>query len=144
MKDNLYYYDEDSEDTSISLEAVGIPEIIADLQHGKTGEDLAAVLDITPNSIPTPPAISYTEALTCISTLIPYLETLPCSSLQQPPSRQSLDISDTVGYLQNPSSSIQAHQHKQKTLHEWLNPNQAKRAKKVDTMLGETRVDTCN
>jgi len=107
MKDNLYF-GEDSEDASISPEAVSIPEIIADLQHEKTEED-EAILDATSNSRSTSPAISHTKALTCISTLIPYLKALLCSSLQQPTSRQS-NISDTVGYLQNLSLAVYSKQ----------------------------------
>ena len=79
----LREYYEDSKGTTISPEAVSIPGIITDLQHEKTEEDLAA-LDATSNSTST---ISHTEALTCkASTLIPYLEALPCSSLQRPTS----------------------------------------------------------
>jgi len=33
-----------------------------------------------------------------VCTLIPYLENLSCFSLQKPTSRQTFDISDTVGY----------------------------------------------
>ena len=65
------------------------------------------------------------EALSCLDTLIPYLEALPYSSLQQPTSRQSLDISETIGYLQALSTTIKARQHldrKQQSLHSWLTP----------------------
>ena len=65
------------------------------------------------------------EALSCLDTLIPYLEALLYSSLQQPTSRQSLNISDTVGYLQALSTAIKARQHlgcKQQSLHSWLTP----------------------
>jgi len=79
MKDYLYF-DEDSEDASISPKAVNIPEIIMHLQHEQTGENLA-VSDSTSNSLSTPRAVLHTEVLTCISTLIPYLEALPCHSL---------------------------------------------------------------
>ena len=54
---------------------------------------------------------SSSVSLSCLDTLIKYPEALPYSSLQQPTSRQSLDISDTVGYVQAMSTAIKARQH---------------------------------
>ena len=117
MKEYLFY-DEDLGDISVSPEAVSISEIVA---IEETEEELAA-LDSTSKSAsisPSRPATSHSEALSCLDTLIPYLETLPYSSLQHPTSQQSLNISDTVGYLQILSTAIKTHQYvhcKQQTL----------------------------
>ena len=122
MMENYLYYDEDTEDSSVSSEVINIMEIVTDLQVEETEQDFAA-LEVT-SQLHTKP-ISHSEALACFDTLIPYLESLSCSTLQQPSSRESFNISDTVQHLQNLSSAVKAYQHlnrNQATLHSWFKP----------------------